>query len=329
MKKYLILLTLLLFAFSYTGLVADDEAVKGKQQDDKQEIATYKLKVSYKSRTFFTSTVSEVTHVHRIYPDSTTIDYSREVTYFLTTKVPSSPEDGFQTLLVSIDSLRYKFREGDAEFEYNTQDMQGNALRFKDLNCKTAPIGREFELVYSPYGDVARISGDELDETLDYVREKGEGYLKPVDMYIWINGLSSEHLEYLSDKQKIILPTDRIAKDSIWYSPVSIEFNGYSFFDTLAVKIVNYNAGVFNIEGQSTDIVPFDKESFTYNIFDLVKVEGAKGKGKFKIELKASGRVLSTEADYNINARIKVGEQYIEEQIKSIIKWKLIKIYHL
>jgi len=325
MKKISILIALCLFVF-ITVANSQEEAVKGKKQGD---IPLYGLLVTYKAGTFFTQKVVEITNVHRIYPDETVKDYSREITYYITTKVPSSPDDGFQTLLVTVDSLVYKFKEGESVFEFNTTDMVGNALTFKDLNYKTVSLGREFELVYSPYGEVADIKSDEISETINYVNEKGEGYLTDVQKYFWINGLSKEHLGYLSDIKKILLPEEKIAVDSIWYSPVSLELNGYNFYDTLALKITNYNAGTYTLEGESLSIKPYDKESFTYNVSDLVKVSGVTGKGKFKVMLKAMGRVESTESEYDVNAKIKVGEQFIVEQIKSNVKWQFLNLFKL
>ncbi|MFH1049889.1 MAG: hypothetical protein V1779_03040 [bacterium] len=326
MRKTNLFSIVLMIVFSLTNLYSQEDAVKGEK---KEEIPMYGLRVVHKTGTFFTTKIIEVTNIHRILPDQSTKDYSREITYYLTLKVPSSAEGGFQTLVVTVDSLAYKFKEGETVFEFNTMDMQGNALRFKDLNSKTVPIGREFEMIYSPYGEVAKIQGADIDETLDYVREKGEGYLSDVEMYIWVNGLSKEHLAYLADMKKIILPQEKVAKDSLWYSPISLELNGYSFNDTLAFRIVNYNAGAYTLEGESLNILPLNKDSFTYNISGLVKVTGVTGEGKAKMQLKATGRVESLETDYNVNAKIQVGEQYVIEQIKSNIKWELINVFQL
>lgn len=316
----------MLTVFVFSDLLSQDDALKGKKPDEEP---MYGLRMVNKTGTFFTHKVIETTNVHRIYPDEITKDYSREITYYLTTKIPDSPEDGFHTLLVTVDSMNYKFVEGESVFEFSTIDMRGKAVRFKDLECKTPSIGREFELVYSPYGEVAAIKGQEIQETIDYVKEKGEGYLKEIDMYIWLNGLSKEHLEYLADMKKVIFPENKITKDSIWRSPVSVELNGYNFTDTMALKIEDYNAGVYNLTGESKNITPYNKDSFTYNIQNLVTVTGATGVGKLKMRLKATGRVELTETDYDINTKIQVGEQFIIEQIKSNVKWELINIFKL
>jgi hypothetical protein len=326
MKRLSVILVLIAVVFS-ANLFSQQDAVKGaKPAEEKQ---TFGLRVIHKAATFFTHKVIEKTNVHRIYPDETTKDYTREITYFITSKIPSSPEDGFQTLVVSVDSLNYKFKDGETTFEFNTMDMKGNALRFKDLNCKTVVLGREFEMVYSPYGEVAAIKGKDIEETIEYVKEKGEGYLNEIDMYFWLNGLAKEHLEYLADMKKILLPEGKITMDSVWLSPYTTEINGYAFQDTLALKIASYNAGLYTLDGQSKKIKPLSKESFTYNIPNLVSVVGVTGTGNVKINLKAQGRVESLESLYDINAKIQVGEQFIIEQIKSDIKWELINVFKL
>ncbi len=326
MKTRNLLSTLFVFIFLLSNLYSQGDAMKGAKQE---EIPVYGLRVVHKTGTFFTHKLVEVTNVHRIMPDQTTKDYSREITYFVTTKVPNSPEDGFQTMLVTVDSINYKFKDGETVFEFNSMDMKGNALKFKDLNSKTVPIGREFEIIYSPYGEVADIKGSEVEETIDYVKEKGEGYLSDVEMYIWLNGLSKEHLEYLADMKKIILPKEKVAIDSLWYSPLSLEINGYGFKDNLEMRIVNYNAGLFRLEGESTNLQPNDNKSFAYNISGLVNVAGVTGKGKAIMILKASGRVESLETVYDVIAKIKVADQYVVEQIKSNVKWELINVFQL
>jgi hypothetical protein len=329
MKKFSLIILICVLFVSFQSLLADNKAVKGIESSDEQEIVKYGIKINYPVKSFSNIKINEITNVHRIYPDSTTKDYSREINYYTTSEVPSSPEDGFQTVNVTVDSMHYKFTEGEVEFEYNSIDMKGKALRFKDLNCKTVPLGREFELVYSPYGEIAKIGGEEIDETLNYVIERGEGYLSETDKYVWLNGLSKEHLAYLGDLQKIMQPIERMAIDSIWYSPFNIEINGYNFYDTLALKIMDYNAGMFIISGESLSLHPFNKKSFAYNISDLCEIHSVKGTGNFKLELSARGVIKSVGTDYKIKVKLKVEDQIIEEIIDSKIIWDVQGVFRL
>ncbi len=327
MKNLLTLFAIIAF-ISLTNIVfAQEKAVKG-QAEDQGEVVKYGIKVKYPVNTFSTNILTENTKVHRVYSDSTTDDYTRQVTYYYTTKIENSPKDGFQTLIIIIDSLTYNFKDGEKVMDYNSVDMSGNASRFKDLNMRTPALGREFNLVYSPYGDVSKIDGSDIKELKDYINEN-KSYMKPLDLFMWNNGVSFERLSYFGDNKKIQLPKDRIAIDSIWYSPINIELNGYSFTDTAAMKISHYNAGKFLLEGTMVNLTASNKDEYMYNVSKLIKIKKAVGTGKIELELTARGKLLNTKINYRTVIRVPVGEDYVDEIIDSSIEWKLIDTFRL
>jgi hypothetical protein len=305
------------------------DALKGMPPDKGKEIPSYKLVVNFRVNTFHTTKITESTKVTRTYPDSSTKEYKRDVVYYTTTQIMESPTKGFQTIIVTLDSLNYRFSEGDVVFDFNTSDFQGNALKFKDLNLKTIALGRTYNLIYSPYGEIAKISSEDIEETMDYMKTKGADYLTPIELFIWNHGLSTNHLSYLGDRKKIVFPFDRIAKDSLWKSPLSLELNGYNYNDTLNLKIKEYNAGVFQIEGQSSSISHVDSEILTYEISDLVKILETNGSGIFNMTLNASGSILKSGFIYDIISKIKVGNQVIIENIESNVNWELMETFKL
>jgi len=112
------------------SLYADDKnAIKGKSNESKNDIIAYGLKVKHQVNTYFRYKLTEISEVKRSYSDSSIKEYKREVDYFLTAKVPESPRDGFQTLMITVDSLIYKLNDGGSEYYFNArtyQEMQLN-----------------------------------------------------------------------------------------------------------------------------------------------------------------------------------------------------------
>lgn len=322
--KILIFITLFSLA---TNLFAQEKAVKG-QAEKQDEVVTFGIRVKHPVNTFSTFILKENTNIHRVYSDSSTDDYSRQVNYYYTAKIEDSPKDGFQTIIFVVDSLNYLFKDGDKVLDYNSVDMSGNASRFKDLNMRTPILGREFNLIYSPYGEVSKIDGDDIQELKDYINEN-KSYMKPIDLYMWNNAVSFERLSYLADNKKIELPKGKIAIDSIWYSPIAIELNGYSFVDTAAMKISQYNTGKFLLEGTMKNIAPVNKDEYMYNVSKLIKIDKSVATGKIQLELTARGKLIRTAINYRAVVHAKTGEDYVNEIIDSSIEWKKINTFKL
>ena len=325
-KRFLTLLVLTFGTILFSSSLFAQSAQKGEKE---KKVKTYRLRLNYKVNTFYVYKLTKKEKIHRVYSDSSTKDYERDATYYLTGKIMNFPSKGFQPIDVVIDSLKYRFKDGDAEFTFNSVDLKGNAARFKDLNMRTPCLGRDFEMTYSPYGEVSAIKSDDIDETLDYVRKNGKGALSEIDMFAWTNGLSRDKLAYLADMKKIVIPDKRYAIDSVWFSPIVFDANGYYFFDTLATRIAKYNAGVFYIEGYSTSLTPSAMKMYSYNVDKLITIDSCSGGGKVSMELKANGVIKKLTIDYKIKAKIKAGNSSYYEFIDSKAVWERIQTYRL
>jgi len=327
MKVYIkMLLLIALFSFAI-NVFAQQKAVKGQAQD-KEEVVKFGIMVKHPVNTFSNFVLTENTRVHRVYSDSTTKDYQRNIVYYYTVKVEDSPQKGFQTVIIVVDSLNYLFKDGDKTLDYHSVDMSGNASRTKDLNFRTPVLGREFNLVYSPYGEVSKIDGSDIKELTDYIDEN-KSYMKPIELFMWNTAVSFERLSYIGDNKKIILPRYRIPIDSIWYSPISIELNGYAFKDTAAMKIDKYNSGIFLIKGTMKNLTHINRNELMYNVSKLINIDKTVGTGKIELEMTARGKIKRTKIQYRAVVRAKVGDDYVDEVIDSSIEWKKTGTFRL
>jgi hypothetical protein len=172
MKKIIIIFSVICLLLSP---VYADDPLKGNSGDDskKEEVQKFIPKVIYHPNAYRLYKLTEITNVHRVYSDSTTKDFKREVTYFMTLTIFDKPENGFQNLKIVIDSMIYKFSEENKVIKFNSQSEEMKPIRLKDLEATTVPLNRQFDMTYSPYGEVAKIESQDIEEVIDFIK-KGE-----------------------------------------------------------------------------------------------------------------------------------------------------------
>ena len=114
---------------------------------------------------------TDTTEVTKYFPDSTTTSYKRIVTHFFTLKKINPDKDGFMTLFVSLDSMRYYLKEGEAEIYWDSQDDASGGINMQDLKYASVPLGHYFDMTFTPYGEIAKISGENIDWYFDYLNK--------------------------------------------------------------------------------------------------------------------------------------------------------------
>jgi hypothetical protein len=268
--------------------------------------------------------MTENTDVTRILSDSSVIKYNRTVEYYFSQFVMDPPQTDFVKISVSIDSILYKFNEGNGDVLYNSQDEAQKNVNHPDVAVITVPMGRTFELTYTPYGEIADISGKDLDELRDYVSNQGKKLLDTVDKFIWIDGISNEHLAHLTDVRKILLPPKMISPDSIWLSPFEIQIDGITFLDTLPVKVVKYSGGIFEMNSESKTLKNKNTRAKIYGINKFIQIDSCNGSGKYKIKVGPRGNLGYSSAIFNVELYSHLAKSYFKESITSKYEWTLI-----
>ncbi len=332
MKKILILcLTVCLLSLS----VYADDTQKGssRYESKKEEVVKYKPKVIYHTNAYRLYKMTETTNVHRVYSDSSTKDFKREVSYYITLTIFNKPDNGFQTLKIVIDSMSYKLTEGDKVIEFNSQDDKIKPIRLKDLEAISVPLNRQFDMTYSPYGEVAKIESPDIQEAIDFIKDGDAKYgTKNKDEMInliWFDGLSDARLKHITDVQKILLSQEPIAKDSIWSSPFTIQIDGKDFIDTVNAKIVEYNNGKFVIEAKTNQLKPVKRDSYFYGVTKPARIESAKGDGFYIIEISPRGIISKVDAEFIIESNCKVRFEPFYEQVDSKMVWEYLGQFKL
>ena len=115
----------------------------------------YRLQAAYRAGVAQSYEVSEKTSIERIHSDSSRRNYQRDVLTYMTVRCVENV-DNVSRLVVTADSIIYKFTAGPSIISYDSQkDLAPKA--FPDLNNYLGTLNRSFEITYSPYGEITKI----------------------------------------------------------------------------------------------------------------------------------------------------------------------------
>jgi len=318
-KKFAVLVVLLTVGFC---------AAQSQQKGDEAQIPSYKLKLGYPAQVIHTYKMTDSTIVTRRFSDSSIKKFKREYEYNMTLRAPNGLENGFLKLDVSIDSLFYKFTDGDAVYEFNSQAENPGALTFDDLKAISVALGKDFTMTYSPYGEVTSIEGERLDWLKNYVTTEGVGSLDTLQTFMWLDGISLNRLKYIADIKKLIYPYEKAYKDSVWTSPFDFQIDGMNYYDTAKAKIISVGDNEIVIEARLDNIRNLPDMGRFYGIKgQILPIESCKGTGTFMLTVSSKGTlkyaVLTTDTDI----KVKIHKDYFTQKINSKVIWDLRNQY--
>ncbi|MFW6276363.1 MAG: hypothetical protein ACOC2K_01665, partial [Bacteroidota bacterium] len=269
---------------------------------------------------------TQISDVKRIFEDGAEREFSRELVYYLTIAAPSGSEDGFQELFISIDSMEYYFKEKDMEIKYDSQDEESMPpLRHKDFEFHSIPLGKNYEIFLSPYGEVAKIEGQKLLDDRLYIEESG--LTDKLKMNYWMKGLSDLNLTYISDIAKGILPNSKVTRDTSWTSPFMTRLEGVFFRDTAITELEDVNVSDYTLVSTVNDLTPDKSPAMVYGIDELVSVTGGKASGTYIVNINTQGIIGNTQESFEAVLECKAGNISFRDKVKKLATWELDKHY--
>ncbi len=321
LKFVLSIISLLVFANTlYSQAVPE----KGESPLDTMQ---YRISLKYSANVYSAYKLTETTDVKRTYSDGSAKDYVREVTYFFTTLVSKLPEDGFNTLTITIDSMLYKFKEGDKVYEFDSQDPEKAIPSILDLTVHAVPLARTFDMIYSSYHDVASLEGEEFETLKDQILVQGKGLIDEVNQTIWLRGFSYETLTSLTDLPKGTIPYVRVRKDTVWKAKFRTQLDGINFFDTAFCRVADYQAGVFTIEAKLDSLRPFMEGVVLHDIRAIVMVDSGLIRGTYKYQIRPNGSINYAEAIFEGTVYPRIRNEVFTQYIRKKSVWELIRQY--
>ncbi|MEN9281512.1 MAG: hypothetical protein RL594_447 [Bacteroidota bacterium] len=284
----------------------------------------YRLQASYRPGVAQNYEVREKTLIERIHSDSSKRMYERDVLTYMTVRCIESV-DNISRVVVTADSIIYKFTIGNTVITYDSQkDLAPKA--FPDLNNYLGTLNRSYELTYSPYGEVTKITGDQIDYWKEYITENVTD-LDTLISTIWLQSLSNENLQHLGDVQKRIIPGTKRTMDSSWKHPLQLRVDGVVYEGPVRSTFTSYEGGVFTIA--TNDTIPA-RTSWPLHVLEIPDlVTCREGQAVVNSNLKLATAGILNELDMNVRAwfRGQVGKEIFTHNVTSTQSWKLVKQY--
>ncbi|MFP4527133.1 MAG: hypothetical protein ACLFQX_01170 [Candidatus Kapaibacterium sp.] len=272
---------------------------------------------------------TETAEIVRTYEDGSKVSYERDRTFFMTFEQRPEDRNGFFRYEVSVDSMLYRFREGDAEVVYDSQADEVPASSFNDLIAYWVPQGRIFSMVYSPYREVAEVDGEMITWVIDYVTA-GETRLSDTLMrYMWVKGVSRSHLAHFADMEKSAIPVGTVIEDSTWSGKFEAEISGVDFRGKINTKISDYRGGHFMLESEMPALEPVKEQIRIYGVEDFVDVTGGNASGTMKIDINPQSTITEAESDIDAEVNYKYRRTQFTEKIKMKSEWKYLNSYKI
>ncbi len=284
----------------------------------------YRLQAGYRAGVAQSYEVSEKTSIERIHSDSSRRNYQREVLTYMTVRCVENV-DNVSRVIVTSDSIIYKFTAGPSIISYDSQkDLAPKA--FPDLNNYLGTLNRSFEITYSPYGEITKISGDQVDFWKDYIQQNVSD-LDTLISTIWLQSLSNENLAQLGDIQKRIIPGTKKVIDSSWKHPLAYRVDGVVYEGKARSTFKSYEGGVFTIATQDSLPVRTSWPVHVLEIPDLVTCLDGQAIVNSTLMLSTAGILNGLEAEIQARFRGQVGKEIFTQSVTSTQSWKLIKQY--
>ncbi len=284
----------------------------------------YILKPKFRVNVIHLYKFTENTKVKRVLAEGDTLEYNRDVTYHISLYPPANPQDGFQDVDVSIDSINYKFTDGKVTKVFNTMDMTPSPLSFQDYLMIGPTISQKYKLTYSPYGEVSKITGRSLQDAIKMLDHDVFGVKDPVKKQIWQNAYSFAHLIFLSDVTKNYFPQGKITRDSVWKKLVSLDLNRVYFQDTVKATIDDIKPSRYILKGSMDSLKAISNTAMLYDIKEPVQIKDAKGNGILDIDFTPAGVIEFVNGDFITNVEYDYKGKKIREIAETKLKWELL-----
>lgn len=291
--------------FSNSLLFADETTPKPKEKVE--------LLVKYKPNSISNFIYIDSTTEIRTFEDGSTKTYDYFLKYWITVNFAGKVEKGFSYVNWVIDSLDLTVNENNKQkVRYNTMDSFRELMAQKDgknisgttttikseeLNYAISCTNRDFQVLVSPYGEVAKFESEQFDELKRYIVEEGKDYMDPISKFYWLDGISDNQLRYVSDIHKGLIPGATINPDSMWSRPYFSRIGMIDVSsDSSKIALSLNNNPYFEIKAEIDTLrpmLPIQKPFFGIPYF--VTVDSGLGSAQYSVSFLSSGIIRSAE----------------------------------
>lgn len=317
------IITLFILFITFNSLTYSQDATQtGSEKVD--ELPKYDVSFDLSLLVYHIYRFTETTKVKRVFEDNTVNEYEKTVTYWFNVFAPSPEDDnGFLLVEVKVDSMAYKLSSTDINLDYLTTNYeQDMPINYMDFFSNYVQYGQTFNMLYSPYGDVSKIDGDQLiSERTQYAKTHNEIKRNQI-----LYSLSNDNLKFSFDVSKGIYPPTEVTKDTSWKS----ESQFFVCNVPLSGELNNTFDGFSNNEYHiSTKMDSLSLKTPIENVVlpDLDKnctITSAVATGEINTDLHTSGNVKYSKAIIKALLSGKVGNFKFNQVVETTYTWDLL-----
>lgn len=322
--KLKIFLTLSIFVFAFISAFSQESFNSNDEEEEIKEAPRYKITANYPLLIVHKYILDLNSEVERTYSDSTKLKYTRDIRYFISFYAPEKPNDGIQSIRVSLDSMIYKFDGAGKSIDYFTQDEEaGPPFSHSDYERSSVPLGIQYEITYSPYNEVIKVSGDKLERKINYLTDEKTGIRDSIRRAYWTRGLDQFHLSFIGNIHKSILPDYSVGIDSTWKKTADVELEHVRYRDSVEFKLKDFTVQNYIIEGKTFDIAHEQDPTLIYDIPKFVEITETEGEGNYKFKISPRGIVNEAQIEYDVKLKGNIVRDEFIQTIKQKMTWQL------
>ncbi len=271
---------------------------------------------------------TENTEVVRTFSDGSEFTYNKFIVYHMNYFAPNKPDEGFQEVHVSVDSLKFRFTDNKDTVDYNSQtDEQVPPFNIFAYEKASIFLGKEYELHYNPYYEINNITGDRLELQRYRLDDEEHGMRDPIRKHVWKFNLSDEHLLFNGDLRKGFFPPFRAKKDTTWQSQIYLEVDNIPFRDSVLMSFDDFTIKNYELSGESTGIQVPQSEVVLHTIKAKSKVLGGEGDVNYYVKVSPKGFINYIEINIDVKFNIQIKNENFEQHYKTTYTWELGNMY--
>ncbi len=317
----IITLFLLFISIGSISYSQDDTKTGGKTVED---VPKYDVSFNLSQLVYHIYRFTETTKVKRVFEDSTVNEYEKTVTHWYNVFVPGPVDDnGFLLVEVKTDSMEYKLTSNDLNLYYTTTDFEMDLpLNYIDFFTSYVQYGQTFNMLYSPYGDVSKIDGDQLEsEKMQYAKTHDETKRNQI-----LYALSNNRLKFSFDVPKGVYPPFEVTKDTSWNSESEFFVCNVPLSGDLVNTFKGFSNNEYHIYSKMDNLT---LKSPIENVIlpDLDKnciITSGVATGEINTDLHTSGNVKYSRAKLKAILTGKVGNYKFNQIVETTYTWDLI-----
>ncbi len=255
--------------------------------------------------------------------------FHRKAQVFITLRQNTLLENGFNTVKVSFDSIRYELVTDDGKrYYYNSQDDEAvSPYSTNEFYNYSILLGKDFLITYSPYNEVVKIFGEMLDTLKVRFNHPEDGIKDPELKFVWDRIFQPGYQKLIPDLSKNLIPEFLVSKTDVWKRFFDIFVDGVVLSDTAEVKLVDFSPKEYVIQAELKNLKGTNSKNNVYGISELVDIYNIQGSGTMKMIVLPRGVIKESEFEGKLEYEFEYDEVPYKQSVHTKYFWNLDKMY--